>query len=72
MQISLSEHLSLQVEQQLAAGGYRTAQELVEEAVSLLLEQRARAKGRIDSLRRIGQMVDDAGLYERVLVPPDE
>ena len=69
MEISLPEHLSIQIQQQIAAGRYRTADELMEEAVSLLLDEQARSKRRIESLRRIGQMVDDAGLYERVLIP---
>lgn len=72
MEISLSDHLSRQVEQQIATGSYRTADELMEEAVSLLLDQRARAKGRIESLRRIEKMVEEAGLADKVLLPDDE
>ena len=30
-------------------------------------QERDRGQHRLDSLRRIGQVVDDAGLYERVL-----
>ena len=33
---------------------------------------RQRAEQRWDALRRIGQAVDDAGLYERVLTPGQE
>ncbi len=72
MEISLSDHLSRQVEQQIATGSYRTADELMEEAVSLLLDQRARAEGRIESLRRIEKMVEEAGLADKVLLPGDE
>ncbi len=72
MKILLSDHLSRQVEQQIGVGGYRTADELVEEAVSRLLDQHAEAQKRIESLDRIVKMVDEAGLYERVLVPADE
>ncbi len=72
MEISLPEHLSIQIEQQIATGRYRTADELMEEAVSLLLDQQASANRRIESWRRIGKMVDDAGLYDKVLLPDDE
>ena len=72
MEISLSENLSRQIEQQIASGGYRTAEELVEEAVSLLLDDRAKALLRREALDRVMQMADDAGLYERVLIPADE
>ena len=36
------------------------------------LDERQRAQRRLDALRRIGQVVDQAGLYERVLVPYQE
>lgn len=69
MEISLPEHLTIQIQQQITSGRYCTVDELMAEAVSLLLDQQARSQRRIESLRRIGQMVDDAGLYERVLIP---
>ena len=72
MTIHLPEHLSIQIEQQIAAGQFRTAGKLVEEAVTLVLDHRAKAQRRHEALNRIGQMVDDAGLYERVLIPTEE
>jgi ABC-type antimicrobial peptide transport system ATPase subunit len=33
------------------------------------LDERQRAQRRLDALRRIGRAVDEAGLYERVLIP---
>ena len=46
--------------------------ELIEQAVRHFFDERQRAGQRLDSLRRIGQAVDDAGLYERVLIPREK
>jgi Arc/MetJ-type ribon-helix-helix transcriptional regulator len=63
--------LKEQVEQELASGRYQTPDELIEQAVRQFLNDRQRSQRRLDALRRIGDAVDQAGLYERVL-PPTE
>ena len=51
---------------------YRSPGELIEQAVRHFLDERHRAQRRLDALRRIGRAVDEAGLYERVLIPGQE
>ncbi len=46
--------------------------EFIEEAVRFFLEDRERAQQRNDAWRRIGTAVDEAGLYERILIPDEE
>jgi hypothetical protein len=41
-------------------------------AVRQFFDERQRGQQRLDALRRIGQAVDQAGLYERVLLPSRE
>jgi Arc/MetJ-type ribon-helix-helix transcriptional regulator len=72
MDIRLPADLRRQVEQELASGRYENPNQLIEEAVRYFLEEQERGRRRLDSLRRIGQAVDEAGLYERVLVPGRE
>jgi len=72
MEVTLSADLSKQVEQELASGRYQGAKDLIEQAVRYFLDDRQRGQQRLDALRRIGQAVDRAGLYERVLVPGNE
>ncbi len=69
MEVTLPADLSKQVQQELAGGLYRSADELIEQAVRYFLDERQRGQRRLDALRRIGQAVDQAGLYERVLIP---
>ncbi len=69
MEVTLSADLRKQVEQELASGRYQSRDELIEQAVRHFLGERQRGERRLDALRRIGQAVDQAGLYERVLVP---
>ncbi|MCZ2147264.1 MAG: type II toxin-antitoxin system ParD family antitoxin [Bryobacterales bacterium] len=69
MEVTLPADLSKQVQQELASGRYRNADELVEQAVRSFLEERDRGERRLAALRRIGQAVDQAGLYERVFLP---
>jgi Arc/MetJ-type ribon-helix-helix transcriptional regulator len=69
MNVTLSSDLEKRVEQELASGRYQDPSQLIEEAVDCFLEQRQRGQERLEALRRIGQAVDEAGLYERVLVP---
>jgi Arc/MetJ-type ribon-helix-helix transcriptional regulator len=69
MEVTLPADLNKQVEQELARGRYQSRDELIEQAVRHFLDERQRGQRRLDALRRIGQAVDDAGLYERVLIP---
>ena len=71
MDVTLSADLSAQVEQELASGRYQSPDELIDEAVRHFLEERKRGARRLDSLRRIGNAFDLAGLYERVLIPEE-
>ena len=72
MDVMLPADLRKQVEQELASGRYRSPDELIEQAVRHFLDDRQRGKRRLHALRRIGQAVDRAGLYERVLAPGQE
>ena len=67
MEVTLSADLRKQVEQELANGRFQSRDELIEQAVRHFLDERQRGQRRLDALRRIGQAVDQAGLYERVL-----
>jgi putative addiction module CopG family antidote len=70
--VTLPADLRAQVEQELASGRYHSTDELIEQAIRHFLDERQRAQLRLDALRRIGQAVDQAGLYERVLIPGRE
>lgn len=72
MEVTLPPDLRKQVQQELASGRYRNADELIEHAVRQFLDERQRGQQRLDALRRIGQAVDEAGLYERVVIPDKE
>jgi len=72
MDVTLPVDLRKQVEQEIACGRYNSSDELIAEAVRYFLDDRLRGQRRLDALRRIGQAVDQAGLYERVLVPGQE
>jgi Arc/MetJ-type ribon-helix-helix transcriptional regulator len=72
MDITLPPDLTKQVEQELASGHYRSPDELIEQAVRRFFDERQRGQQRLDALRRIGQAVDHAGLYERVLIPDQQ
>lgn len=69
MEVALSANLRKQLEHELVGGGYHSPDELIEQAVRHFLDMRRRAQQRLDALRRIGQAVDQTGLYERVLIP---
>jgi Arc/MetJ-type ribon-helix-helix transcriptional regulator len=69
MGVNLFPEIENRVKDELAAGQYRDVNQLVETAVQYFLDQRQRSQQRLQALRRIGQAVDAAGLYERVLVP---
>ena len=72
MDVTLPADLRRQIEQELASGRYQGPDELLEQAVRHFLDERQRAQRRLDALRRIGQAVDQAGLYERVSIPSQE
>jgi Arc/MetJ-type ribon-helix-helix transcriptional regulator len=72
MDVTLPPDLRNRVEQELASGRYRSPDELIEQAVRQFFDERQRGQQRLDALRRIGQEVDHAGLYERVLLPSQE
>jgi Arc/MetJ-type ribon-helix-helix transcriptional regulator len=72
MGINLPADLEKQLEQEICSGRYETPDQLIAEAVRYFFEERDRGQRKIDSLRRIGQAVDDAGLYEQVLIPGPE
>jgi len=72
MDVTLPADLTKQVEQELADGHYRSRDELIEQAVRQFFDERQRGQQRLDALRRIGQAVDQAALYERVLIPSPE
>lgn len=69
MEVTLPADLRTQLQQELATGLYGSADALIEQAVRQFLDERQRGQRRLDALRRIGQAVDEAGLYERVLIP---
>ena len=72
MEVTLPADLTTQVEQELASGQFRSRDELIEQAVRRFFDERERGRQRLDSLRRIGQAVDQAGLYERMLIPDQQ
>jgi Arc/MetJ-type ribon-helix-helix transcriptional regulator len=72
MDVRLPADLRKQVEHELASGRYRSSDELIEQAIRHFFDERQRGQQRLDALRRIGQAVDQAGLYERVLIPTQE
>ena len=72
MDVTQPADLTKQVEQELASGRYQSPDALIEQAVRHFLDERQRAQRRLDPVRRIGRAVDDAGLYERVLIPGQE
>ena len=69
MEVTLPADLRKQVEQELASGRYQSQDELIAQAVRHFLDERQRGQQRLETLRRVGQAVDEAGLYERVLIP---
>ena len=66
---TLPADLAEQVAQELATGRYQSLEDLIEQAVRHFLDDRHRGQRRLDALRRVGQAVDQAGLYERALLP---
>ena len=69
MEVTLPAGLRKQVEQELASGRFHSPDELIQQAVRHFLDERQPGQRRLDALRRIGHAIDEAGLYERVLLP---
>ena len=69
MEVTLPLDLGAQLEQELARGHYESADEFLAEAVRHFLSELRRGERRRDALRRVAQAVDEAGLYDRALVP---
>lgn len=72
MEVTLPADLRNQVEQEVASGRYQSRDELIAQAVRQFLVERQRGQRRLDALRGIGRAVDQAGFYERVLIPDQE
>ena len=72
MEETLPADLTKQVVQELANGHFRSGDELVEQAVRQFFDERLCGQQRLDALRRIGQAVDQAGMYEQLLIPRQE
>ena len=70
--MNLSPEVERRVEGELAGGQYRDVNQFFDTAGRYFLDQNERNRERLQALRRVGQAVDDAGLYERVLVPSQE
>jgi len=68
MEVTLPPDLRKQLEEELASGRYKSPDELIGQAIRHFLDERQRGQRRLDAPRRIGQAVDQAGLYERVLI----
>lgn len=69
MQLTLPPDLREQLQQELSSGLYRGSDDLIEQAIRRFLDEAQRGRQRLESLRRIGHAVDQAGLYDRVILP---
>ncbi|MGO9094293.1 MAG: hypothetical protein ACLQGV_03645 [Bryobacteraceae bacterium] len=69
MDVTLPADLRAQVDQELARGHFLSPDDLIGQAVRQFLAERQRGERRLGALRRIGEAVDQAGLYERVSIP---
>jgi Arc/MetJ-type ribon-helix-helix transcriptional regulator len=67
--ITLPADLRAQIDQELASGHDQSPDDLIGQAIRHFLDERRRGQRRLDALRSISQAVDQAGLYERVLIP---
>ncbi|MGA3043250.1 MAG: hypothetical protein ABSF54_20925 [Bryobacteraceae bacterium] len=72
MNVILSPAIEERIEREVATGRYPDRNQLIEDALRDFLDRRQRDESRVQALRRIAQAVDDAGLYERVLLPDRE
>lgn len=69
MDVTVPADLSEQLLQEVADGRYPSTEIVIEQAVRRFLDEEHRGAKRLEALRRIGDAVDQAGLYERVLIP---
>jgi Arc/MetJ-type ribon-helix-helix transcriptional regulator len=69
MNVTLSPAIEERIDKEVSAGRYRDRNQLIEDALQHFLDRRQRDESRAQALRRVAQAVDDAGLYERVLLP---
>ncbi len=72
MDVTLPADLTEQLQQEVADGRYPSANVVIEQAVRRFLDEQHRGAERLEALRRIGDAVDQAGLYERVLIPDSQ
>lgn len=69
MEVNLPPDLTRQLQTEVAAGRYPSASTVIEQALRLFLSEQERGTERLEALRRIGEAVDAAGLYERAVLP---
>lgn len=69
MEVTLPADLQNQMDLQVATGRFRDTDELLERAIRQFLDEQNRASRRLEALRNLGAAVDQAGLYDRVLLP---
>ncbi len=72
MEVTLPPDLTEQVRQEIASGRYRRPDDLIEIAVRHFLDETRRGHERMEAIRRIGDAVDKARLYEKTLVPDQQ
>ena len=72
MNLTLSPETKKRVEEELATGRYQDVNRLIEDAIQYFLDRQQVGQRRLDALRRMGQAVDEADLYERILIPGEE
>ena len=69
MEVDLPAELAQQLQNEVAAGRYPNVNTLIEQALRRFLSEQQRGTEGLEALRRIGQAVDDAHLYQRVILP---
>ncbi|MFN7923068.1 MAG: ribbon-helix-helix protein, CopG family [Bryobacteraceae bacterium] len=69
MEIHLPPDLIAKLQHHLATGRFPSESALIEHAVRRFLDEEQRSTDRLEALRRIGHTVDEAGLYERIILP---
>jgi Arc/MetJ-type ribon-helix-helix transcriptional regulator len=68
MEIQLPPELVELVEREVSSGRFPSADHLIAQALRDFFEERERENSRREALRRIGDAVDRAGLYDKVLL----
>jgi Arc/MetJ-type ribon-helix-helix transcriptional regulator len=69
MEVTLPADLTGELQQRVAAGQYESADALISQAIRQLFDAERRGQARLNALRRVGKAVDEAGLYDRALLP---